>query len=135
VIFRRILFLLAGATMLSVSAGVIVIALAYALFALVRPYWGPAGASAAVAGAAALLIGLIGLTFALMGRRPKKKASEPESVTERVVEFVKSKPITSVVGAVAAGILAIRNPGYLGSAIRSFVEGREPPSQRRERRK
>jgi hypothetical protein len=135
VIFRRILFLLAGATMLSVSAGVIVVALAYALFALVRPYWGPAGASAAVAGAAALLIGLIGLTFAIMGRRPKKKKSaESESVTERVVEFVKSKPITSVVGAVAAGILAIRNPGYLGSAIRSFVEGREAPA-RRDRRK
>jgi hypothetical protein len=134
VIFRRILFLLAGATMLSVSAGVIVIALAYALFALVKPYWGPAGASASVAGAAALLIGLIGLTFALMGRRPrKKKSAEPESVTERVVEFVKSKPITSIAGAIAAGVLAIRNPSYLGSAIRSFVEGREAP--RRERRK
>jgi hypothetical protein len=134
VIFRRILFLLAGATMLSVSAGVIVIALAYALFALVKPYWGPAGASASVAGAAALLIGLIGLTFALMGRRPrKKKSAEPESVTERVVEFVKSKPITSIAGAIAAGVLANRNPSYLGSAIRSFVEGREAP--RRERRK
>ena len=120
--------------MLSVSAGVIVIALAYALFALVRPYWGPAGAAAAVAGAAALLIGLIGLTFALLGRRPRRKPSPPESVTDRVVEFVKSKPITSVAGAVAAGVLAIRNPGYLGSVIRAFVEGREPPS-RRERRK
>jgi hypothetical protein len=134
VIFRRILFLLAGATMLSVSAGVIVIALAYALFALVKPYWGPAGASASVAGAAALLIGLIGLTFALMGRRPrKKKSAEPESVTERVVEFVKSKPITSIAGAIAAGVLAIRNPSYLGAASRSFVDGRAAP--RRERRK
>jgi hypothetical protein len=32
---------------------------------------------------------------------------------------------------VAAGILAIRNPGYLGSVIRSFVEGEEPPRRRR----
>jgi hypothetical protein len=134
VIFRRLLFLLAAATMLAVSAGVIVIALAYALFALVKPYVGPAGASAIVALAAALLIGLIGLTFALMGRRPKRKLAEPESVTERVVDFVKSKPITAVGGAIAAGILAIRNPGYLGSAIRAFLEGREPSRGTRRKR-
>jgi hypothetical protein len=113
--------------MLAVSAGVIVIALAYALFALARPYVGPAGASAIVAGAAALFIALIGITFAIMGRKPRRKSKEPESVTDRVVEFVKTKPITSVVGAVAAGVMAIRNPGYLGSAIRAFVEGREAP--------
>ena len=130
-IFRRLLFLLAAATMLAVSSGVVVIALAYALFALVRPYVGPAGGAAIVAGAAALLIGLIGLTFALLGRRPRRKASEPESVTEGIVDFVKSKPITAVGGAIAAGILAIRNPGYLGSAIRAFMENREPPRGRR----
>jgi hypothetical protein len=131
VIFRRLLFLLAAATMLAVSSGVVVIALAYALFALVRPYVGPAGGAAVVAGAAALLIGLIGLTFALMARRPRRKANEPESVTERIVDFVKSKPITAVGGAIAAGILAIRNPGYLGSAIRAFIEGREAPRGRK----
>ena len=130
-IFRRLLFLLAAATMLAVSAGVVVIALAFALFALARPYVGPAGGAAIVAGAAALLIGLIGLTFALLGRRPKRKANQPESVTERVVDFVKSKPITAVGGAIAAGILAIRNPGYLGSAIRAFIEGREAPRGRK----
>jgi hypothetical protein len=120
--------------MLAVSAGVVVIALAYALFALVKPYLGPAGASAIVALAAALLIGLIGLTFVLMGRRPKRKLAEPESVTERVFDFVKSKPITAVGGAIAAGILAIRNPGYLGYAIRAFIEGREPTRETRRRR-
>lgn len=130
-IFRRLLFLLAAATMLAVSAGVVVIALAYALFALVRPYVGAAGGAAIVAGAAALLIGLIGLTFALLARRPKRRPHEPESVTERIVDFVKSKPITAVGGAIAAGILAIRNPGYLGSAIRAFIEGREAPRGRK----
>ena len=117
--------------MLAVSAGVVVIALAYALFALVRPYVGPAGGAAIVAGAAALLIGLIGLTFALLGRRPKRKPNEPQGITERIVDFVRSKPITAVGGAIAAGILAIRNPGYLGSAIRAFIEGREAPRGRK----
>ena len=44
-IFRRLLFVLAGATALAVSAGVFVIALAYGEFALARPYVGSAGAA------------------------------------------------------------------------------------------
>ncbi len=126
-LFRRIVFLLAAAVMLAVSAGVIVIALAYTVFALARPYVGPAGASACVAGAAALLIGLIGVVLMLMGRRPKRKTPEPDNIPERVMDFIRTKPITAIGGAVAAGILAIRNPSYLGSAIRAFVEGRDPP--------
>jgi hypothetical protein len=29
------------------------------------------------------------------------------------------------------GFMAIRNPRYLGAAIRSFIEGREAPKRRR----
>jgi hypothetical protein len=131
VILRRLLYFLIGAAALSVSAGVIVVALAYGLYALVRPALGPAGASGVVAAAAALLIGLIGLILTNMARPPpKKKSSEPESVVERVIDFVRSKPLTSVGAAIAAGILAVRNPGYLGSALRSFVEGVDSPRKK-----
>lgn len=122
-ILRRILYFLAGATALSVSAGVIVVALAYALFALVKPAVGPAGASAVVAGAAAVLIGLIGLVLSLLARPPKKKPGEPDSLVDRVVDFVSSKPFTSLAAALAAGILMVRNPRYLGMALSSFFEG------------
>jgi hypothetical protein len=125
VILRRILYFLAGATALSVSAGVIVVALAYALFALVKPYVGPAGASAIVAGSAAVLIGLIGLVLSLMARPPKKKPGEPDSLVDKVVDFVTSKPVTSIGAAIAAGILLVRNPRYLGMALSSFFEGPE----------
>jgi hypothetical protein len=120
-------FFLASATALATAAGVIVVALAYTLYALVKPEVGPAGAAASVAGAAALLIGLLGLAMALAARPPKrkKKASEPESVVERIADFVRDKPVTAIAGAIAAGLLAVRNPKYLGSVIRSFVEGRE----------
>lgn len=124
-ILRRILYFLAGATALSVSAGVIVVALAYALFALVKPYVGPAGASAIVAGSAAVLIGLIGLVLSLMARPPKKKPGEPDSLVDKVVDFVTSKPVTSIGAAIAAGILLVRNPRYLGMALSSFFEGPE----------
>ena len=132
-ILRRLLYFLAGATALSVSAGVIVVALSYGLFALVKPYVGAAGASGVVAGAAAVLIGLIGLVLTIMAKPPKKKADEPESLVDRIVDFVRSKPVTSLGAAIAAGILAVRNPGYLGMALRSFVEAGQPPKKKRGR--
>jgi hypothetical protein len=35
--------------------------------------------------------------------------------------------VTAIAAAVAAGLLAVRNPKYLGAMIRAFVEGRETP--------
>lgn len=133
-IFRRLLFLLAGAVALAVSAGIVVIALAFALYALVEPYIGRAGAAASVAAAAAILIALLGFLLTRQGRkRPAadRKPGEGETITDRIVDFVRSRPVTAIAGAVAAGILAVRNPGYLGSLIRAFVEGRENPRGRR----
>ena len=130
-IFRRLLFILAGATALAVSAGVFVVALAYGEFALARTYVGAAGASGVVAGSAALFIGFLGLMLALAGRPPKRKPEEPQSAVDRLIEFVRSKPVSALVGAVVACILAIRNPSYLGSVIRAFVEGRDTPRRGR----
>jgi hypothetical protein len=131
VIFRRLLFMLAGATMLAVSAGVFVVALAYAEFALAKPYVGSAGASGILAGSAALFVGILGLALANAGKPPKRKPGEPQSVVERLIDFIKQKPVTALGGAIAAGILAIRNPAYLGAVIRAFLEGREPPRRGR----
>jgi hypothetical protein len=134
VILRRLLFYLAGAAALSVSAGVVVVALAYALFALVEPFVGPAGAAAIVAGSAGVLIGLIGLVLTNMAKPPKppkRKPGEEESVVERAMDFIRSKPVTSIGTALAAGILMVRNPSYLGRALRSFLEGQEEPKRRR----
>jgi hypothetical protein len=127
VILRRILFFLASATALAVSAGVVVVALAFALYALVKPYAGPAGASAVVAAAAAILIGLIGFVLGALATPRRRRGKLPESVIDRVVEFVRDKPVTSIAAAIAAGLMAVRNPRYLGEVIRSFVEGRQAP--------
>jgi hypothetical protein len=124
---RRILFALAATMALAVSAGVFVVALAYGLFALVKPYVGSAGAAGIVAGAAALFIAIIAMILSGMGRPPKKKPSEPQTFVERATEFIRDKPVLAVAAALAAGLLAVRNPRYLGAALRSFIEGREPP--------
>ena len=134
-IFRRLLFLLAGAVALAVSAGIVVFALMFALYALVQPYVGRAGAAGIVALTAAILIGIVGFVLTRQGKPPKPKPGEPDTITDRIFDFVKAKPVTALVGAVAAGVLAVRNPGYLGSMLRAFLEGREHPDRPRRRRR
>ena len=126
-IFRRILFALAAAAIVAVSAGVCVVALAFALYALVKPALGQAGAAAVVAGAAAVLIGLVGLFLALAARGPKRKPVEPKNPMDRIIQLLRERPVSAVAAAVAAGLLAVRNPDYLGAAVRAFFEGRKPP--------
>jgi len=128
VILRRIILFLASAAALATAAGVIVVALAYALYALVKPSLGPAGGAAVVAGAAALLIGLLGLVMAMAARGPRRRRNrEPETIAERITDFVRDKPVTAIVASVVTGLMAVRNPKYLGAAFRAFVEGRDWP--------
>ncbi|MGH6956188.1 MAG: hypothetical protein ACREEW_05935 [Caulobacteraceae bacterium] len=121
-ILRRILFALAGATALAVSAGVFVVALAYMLYALVKPEVGAPAASAVVAGAAAIVIGLLAVALGALARPKKRKPGEPKHLVDRLVEFVRAKPVTAIASAVAAGLLAVRNPTYLGAVLRAFVD-------------
>ncbi len=129
---RRLLLGVIAAAAMAASASVLVVALAFALYALVEPTLGRAGASAAVAGAAALLIGLLAMTIALMakGKRRKPKLDATGGVVERIFELVRDQPLVAISAALGAGLLALRNPTYLGSAIRAFLDGRPPPKRK-----
>jgi hypothetical protein len=129
---RRLLLGVIAAAAMAASASVLVVALAFALYALVEPSLGAAGASATVAGAAALLIGLMGMTIALLARarRPKPRPDAMGGVVERIFELVRDKPVVAIAAALGAGLMAVRNPAYLGSAIRAFLEGRPPPKRK-----
>jgi len=129
VIARRLFLLLAAATALAACAGVCVIALALALGAWVEPMVGAAGAAAIVAAAAALILALGALILALGARARRRRLSPPGSsgLVERALALMRDKPVVAIVAAVGAGLLAIRNPRYLGAALRSFAEGRELP--------
>ncbi len=127
-IFRRILLALMAASAFAAGAAVMVIALAFALYALVEPQLGRAGAAATVAATTAALIGLGGLFLALAGRR--KPSKEPLSIAgsllERALAFVRQKPILTASAAVGAGFMAVRNPKYLGAVLRAFLDGKPP---------
>ena len=129
---RRLLLGVIAAAAMAASASVLVVALAFALYALVQPSLGSAGAAAAVAGAAAVLIGLLATAIALMARakRPKPKLNASGGVVERIFELVRDQPVMAISAALGAGFLALRNPTYLGSAIRAFLEGQPPPKRK-----
>jgi hypothetical protein len=130
-ILGRVGIALAAAAILATSAAIFVAALAFALYALVRPAVGPAGAAAVVAGAAALLVLFMGVAAAVAARaRPARIRPRGKDSAERIINFFKDTPITAVTAALAAGVLAVRSPKYLGAAVRSFLEG-EPPRRRR----
>jgi hypothetical protein len=124
---RRLFLILAAAAAFAAGAAICVVALAFALYALVQPNVGRAGAAAIVAGVAALLIALAGLFIGLAAKEKPSKAVPPGSVVDRVIRFVREKPVVAISAALGAGFLAIRNPLYLGAALRAFIEGRETP--------
>ena len=123
-IFRRVLLALMAAATFSVAAGVIVVALAFALYALAEPHLGRAGAAATVALTTAVLLGIAGLILALAGRgrrsRPASRLSG--SILDRAIAFVREKPVVAASAAIGAGLMAVRNPKYLGEALRAFLE-------------
>jgi hypothetical protein len=129
VIFRRLLLGFVAIAAIATSAAVVVVALAFALFALVQPALGDAGASAVVAAAFALIVAIGGFAAAPRGRRRKAGPTSPEGLAGDLMELVRDKPVASAGIALAAGIMAMRNPRVIGEIARAFFQGRRrtPP--------
>ena len=124
------MFGMVAASAFAACAAVAVFAVGFALYAFAEPYLGRAGAAAAVAGSAAVFMAIGGILVGLAGgrsRKPPPPLKGPEAFVERAFEFVRERPVVAVTAALAAGFMAVRNPGYLGAALRSFLEGQEPP--------
>lgn len=130
-ILGRVGVALAAAAILATSAAIFVVALAFALYALVRPSLGPAGAAAVVAGSAALLVLLLGVMVALIPKSRPRVRARGKDPAERAINFFRDTPVTAIAAAIATGVLAIRNPKYLGAAVRSFLSGDETEARKR----
>lgn len=120
------------------AAGVIVVSVAFAIYAGVKPYVGPAAAAAITA----LVFGVVlGIGVAVMGGRAKggrkthaaKRLKHPETaprtMLERALDTAKERPFVAAAGAVAAGLLALRNPALVATVIGLI---NQPPRPRRD---
>jgi len=131
VIFEKTLMTLAAAAAIAAAAAVGVFAAAFALYAVVETWLGPAGAAAVVAAVAALIVAIAGLIAARkveQGQPPRAGAApEPFSFAEKVVDIVKDRPLLSIGAGLAAGIFALKNPTLTAAVFKAFMEPRQPP--------
>ena len=120
---RRIFALIVALAAMATAAGVIVVAAAYALFALVRDALGPAGAAAVVCAAAGVLILLLALVaYSQFKHKPARRAAPgaKSGLAERVAEAVRERPAAAAGVAAAAGLLAWRNPQIASLLLHLF---------------
>jgi hypothetical protein len=121
-IVTRLLMGFVAIAAISASVVVAIFAAAFALFALVQPYVGSAGGGAVVAGVFALIALIVGLIA--MPRRRRRRGEGPSGVAEDLMDLVRDKPLASAGVALAAGIMAMRNPRVIGEVIRAFRSDR-----------
>ena len=131
-LLRKVIIALVGAAMLAASAGVLVVALAMALFALLRPYLGSAGAAAAVVLAAALLMGIVGVGMERWILKPghKRRPEDEQDLLQRLIGMAQDKPLIAVGALIGAIFLAIRNPALTAVVVKAFLDPKPRPSKK-----
>ncbi len=131
---RRILLSIALVFALGAASATVVVALAFSLFALLEASLGRAGASAAVALAFAVLAGIVAALIALQigGGGHRKSAREP-SLTDRLGELPRERPILAAGAALAAGLIALRNPQVVASIVGAVLASRAEKTGRSRR--
>jgi hypothetical protein len=115
------LIVVATATMIALAAA------GLALFWLLSPLTGPAGAAAVVAGVFALIVAIAVVAAALRGghhhHHHDEASHQPDfGFIERIIDMAKERPILSVGAALAAAVIAFRNPALVATIVAAFVD-------------
>lgn len=117
----------------SAAAAVLIVSASYAFYALVRTYLGPAGAAACVTLAAAVVLGALAFFMFGRARGPKPKANDGTpagGLVDRLTGLVSNRPVVAASAAVAAGLLAWRNPTLVSTLLR-MADARTPDHKKR----
>lgn len=120
---RRALAILMAGAALAACLGVALVALVFALHALLEPWLGSAGATAAVIALVALLVG-VGAVVAQVVLAPRRSvaAGPPVSaLADRALVFVRDRPVVAIVGAVGVGVVAVARPLFVARIARAFL--------------
>lgn len=130
----------AGLGLVLGAAGTLVVALCFAIYAALREALTPAGASAVVVLIAAAMMG-VGAFVLLRGGKshpehahgkpgPHSGHGAPQGIVERALDLARDKPVIAAGAALAAGLLALRNPTLIGAVIGAVTARASQPSRR-----
>jgi hypothetical protein len=120
-IVRRVVYFACGLAALSAAAFVGVVALAFSLYAALKEIWGPAWASAGVAGACLLLILALAVVLMLLARPPRKKPGDDKDILTRALDLAQEKPWVAISAIAAAAVVAWKNPKALAAVAAAFA--------------
>ncbi len=112
---------LIGAVALATGVAIAVVALAFALYFALEPSLGRAGAAAIVALAFIVVLLLFAILMAMRGQA-RRREEEDHGLIERLLGIAREKPLLAVGAAIAAGILAVRNPALVATILTAFVQ-------------
>ncbi|MFZ4066944.1 MAG: hypothetical protein ACOYKF_05325 [Phenylobacterium sp.] len=116
---------------MAAASAVFVVALSLALFAVLEPTLGAAGAAAAVAAACLLILVVAGLTLLIFAgsKRGRPPVDGERDVGSDLLELARRRPIFALFGALvatAAGVTALRNPRLAAGIFSSLLGARRP---------
>lgn len=130
-IMRRILFAAAGIALVAAAVVIAVVAAAQALFHALEAGLGNVAAYAVVAAAGAVVAVL---AIAAGGLKPPHKKPPPEpTLADTLSRIARDRPLLSAGAALAAGIVALKNPSLVGAVLTSFLAGRNQGKDSRRR--
>ena len=118
---------LVAAAALAVAAGCAIVALCYALFALLRDPLGPAGAAAVTAVAMAVVALLIGMLFLGRSKAKAHKADAEAShspvalLQERGMQLVRAQPLLAAGAGLVGAYILLRRPALLALIASNLV--------------
>jgi hypothetical protein len=133
-ILRKVIFALVGAAMIAASAAVMVVAGAMALYGLLKPYLGGAGAAATIVLAAALLLLAVGMLLerGLLkpGRKGRHGPEDEQDLLQKLIGMAQEKPMIAAGALIGAIFLAIRNPALTAVVVKAFLDPKPRPSKK-----
>ena len=122
--------LVAAIAAIAAAAVVCVIALAFAEFAAVRDYLGPAWGAAAVSATVAV-IALILAYVVTRKARPKPVKGDADNLTAKLIDLARERPLVAVAAVGAAAAVVVRNPRVLTAILAAAFAPRptSPPKK------
>jgi len=122
--------LVAAIAAIAAAAVVCVIALAFAEFAAVRDYLGPAWGAAAVSATVAV-IALILAYVVTRTARPKPVKGDADNLTAKLIDLARERPLVAVAAVGAAAAVVVRNPRVLTAILAAAFAPRptSPPKK------
>jgi len=132
-LIKKAVSLAAAIAALAAAAAVCVFAAAFALYALLRITMTAAAAAAVVALVFAAIAALIGVIMLRKGNPPAERHQD-QSISVRLFDLARERPLIAAAAAAAAGFVVLRNPSLMTAAFTAAMAGRARQAERRVRR-